>query len=179
MNRSQSEKSRKRRTPLFWLFLTLLLLSLAFGGVSAYLSISSQSASNTFVNADQPGVKVNGTDVTVNPNGYAVYLRVAVDVYWKNGNSILAEEPTSGFAIGGMNWKEIGGFYYYTAPITEAITVKPVVLDNVSNGDYTLTATVAAQVIQAVGETDGDTPISAVQDAWGVRATDFLTNGAG
>lgn len=172
MSRGKFKKKTKGRSALFLLLLLLLLLSLSVGGVAAYLSMTSNVAQNTFTAANQPSVTVTDTTVTVSPNdGYGVYLRLAVDVYWKHrteANLILAEEPASGFALGGTGWKEIDGFYYYTSVITETTTLNlPVVIDSCTNGDYQLAAKVAAQVVQAVGTVDGGTK-TAVEDAWGV-----------
>lgn len=174
MARERSEHSQKRRTILFWLLLALVVLSLAVGGVSAYLSISAASAQNTFSNAGAPGVAVDGTTVTVTPNGYAVYLRAAVDLSWKNGNAILAEEPSGDYITAGNSWVKIGDFYYYTSPITSTTSVT-IGVSGAAKGDYTLAATVAAQVIQAVGTVDGGST-TAVQAAWGVAPSAFISN---
>lgn len=178
MSHSQSEK-KKRRSPLFWILL-LLLLSLTVGGVSAYLSMSSGSVTNTLENAPYPEVSVNNMTVTVAPKGYAVFLRVAVDAALeKNGSAdtILAVEPVVDVdTIVDSGWKKIDGFYYYPQVITAGtvdgtVSLKPILeskLSNVATPDgYHLVVHVAAQVIQAVGTTDtGDVP--AVKDAWGV-----------
>ena len=171
MNRGKFKKKTKGRLALFLLLLLLLLLCLSVGGVAAYLSMSSNVAQNTFTAANQPSVTVTDTTVTVAPNGYGVYLRLAVDVYWKHQseeNVILAEEPAAGYSVGGNGWRQIGNFYYYTSVITEPTTLAlPVVLDNSTSGDYKLAANVAAQVVQAVGTVDDGTK-TAVEDAWGV-----------
>lgn len=174
MDRGRSEHSQKRRATLFWLLVALVVVSLTVGGVSAYLSISADSGSNTFTTADAPVVTVNGTTVTVTPNGYAVYLRAAVDLSWKNGNAILAEEPSGNYITAGSNWKKIDDFYYYTSPITSTISVT-IGVSGAVKGDYTLAATVAAQVIQAVGTVDGGST-TAVQAAWGVAPSAFISN---
>lgn len=181
MNHSQSKNSKKRRSPLVWLLL-LLLLSVSFGGVAAYLSMTSNVADNSFTNAQYPEVTVSGTTVTVNPNGYEVFLRVSVDMCWENKsdpNTVLAEEPTSGFSIGGDDWNKIGDFYYYMSPISQTVSLTPVTVSNLEKGNYTLVAKIAAQVIQAVGDTDPDAQGNtkpAVQDAWGVTPEQIKGN---
>lgn len=177
MKRSQSENKNKRKSPIVWLLLVLLLLSLTVGGVSAFLSMSA-TTSNTFTNAADPTVTVIGTQVTVNPNGYAVYLRVAVDASWKKDGMILPEEPDGAYTCN-SGWKEIGGFYYYQGTITGEKTLTPVTVNAVTKEGCELVVNVAAQVIQAVGETDGKNPIPAVEDAWRVSPADFLTTDAG
>ena len=169
MSHSQSEKKNKRRSPLFWCLLALLLLSLTVGGISAYLSMSSTTVSNTFTNAGYPTVTVNGTTVVVEPNGYPVYLRVAVDADWQKDGEILPEEPAITFTTGGNGWMAKGdGFYYYTSPITAHSTLPlPVASVSPAKDGYTVNINVAAQVVQAVGSTD-ESNMPAMQDAWGV-----------
>jgi len=168
MPHSQSEKTKKRRFSVLLLLLLLLLLSLTFGGVSAYLSMSG-NVSNTLSVAPEPGVSVSGTTVTVKPNGYAVYLRVAVDACWKSTDgSILAEEPAMTFTVG-TDWKQIGSFYYYLTPLVgnPDPLVLPITHSSQPKDGYQVVYNVAAQVIQAHGALD-DGSATAVQDAWGV-----------
>ena len=166
MSGNQPEIKNRRRYLTIVLVLAALLLTMAVGGVSAFLSMSS-STSNTFSDADQPTVTVSGTSVTVDPKGYGVYLRVAIDAAWVENGMISTEEPTE-YTISDK-WKEIDGFYYYTEVIsgTTPTTVTPVTYTAITKDGYTLTVNVAAQIIQAAGTTDGEN-IPAVQDAWGV-----------
>lgn len=180
MSYSKSENKKKRRSPLLVLLLLLLLLSLAVGGVSAYLSMSSGSVSNTLTEAPYPSVSVNNMTVSVQPKGYAVFLRVAVDTALeKTGSSdtVLAVEPVVNVdAIVDPGWKKIGDFYYYPQLITAetvdgTVNLNPIVESKLSgvttpNG-YKLAVHVAAQVIQAIGTTD-DGDIPAVVAEWGV-----------
>lgn len=165
MNRGQTEHTKKKNKTVFWLLLAAVVLSLAAGGVSAYLSMASNSVTNEFTEAGYPTVTVDGTSVSVNPNGYGVYLRIAVDAYWEKDGEILPEEPT-GYTVS-SDFKKIGDFYYYRSVITEATTITPVVTYTAATNGDSLAVNVAAQIIQAVGETDDGTK-TAVQDAWGV-----------
>lgn len=166
MNRGQTEYTKKKNKTVFWLLLAAVVLSLAVGGVSAYLSMASQSVTNKFTKAGYPTVTVDGASVTVDPKGYGVYLRIAVDACWKYEGKILPEEPT-GYTVS-SDFNKIGNYYYYPSVITKPTTIPSVVTYTAAkNGDYSLAVNVAAQIIQAVGETDDGTK-TAVQDAWGV-----------
>ena len=176
MSSSQSEK--KRRSPAALLLLALLLLSLSVGGVSAYLSMASGNVENTFTNAPYPTVKVEGSSIKVDPNGYGVYLRVAVDPCWQStadASSILAGEPAVGYSIAeSVDWKKIGDFYYHTKVITTAETISfPLTVGEVEENGYKVVVNLAAQIVQAVGETDDGTQ-TAVENAWGVSSTAFI-----
>ena len=71
----------------------------------------------------------------------------------------------------GPGWVLHGGFYYYKQAVTNGEINSPVVSLTASTKDgYTLIADVAVQAIQAVGQTDGSSPIDAVEQAWGISA---------
>lgn len=176
MFRRQSENTKKSRANTIWIVVSILLLSLTVGGVSAYLSMSSGSVSNTFIEADSPTVSVDGTTVTIDSNGYAVYLRVAVDADWVNGNVIMPGEPAVQFTVGTNGWGKHGSFYYYTSPIMGSnVSVPLPVSADASNDGYSLKINVAAQIIQAVGTVD-NTTTTAVMDAWGVNFPEATVN---
>lgn len=168
------ETHRKGRIfPDVWILWILVVLWIGIGGAAAYLSVSAGSVSNQFTAAEHPTVTVNGDNsITVDAHGYAVYLRAAVVVNWKNDDHVLAQMPiknTDYVLTLGNDWKEINGFYYYQPVISSTATTTPVVtLKELSKkGGYELEVTVAAQVVQAVGQTDDD-PKSAVEDAWSI-----------
>lgn len=173
MFHSQSENKKKRRSLLLGVLIVMLLIGMTVGGVSAYLSMSATETS-TFTNAEDPKpptVSVNGTSVTVTPNGYAVYLRVAVDADCMSGNDIVPEEPSLEKNFDSQHWVTDGNFYYYKQPITGKISLAIPV--SATHDTYETKINVAAQLVQAVGKTDmvNDDPesvIPAVQEAWKV-----------
>lgn len=167
-------EKKKKNGYLVVVLLAVLLLGLTVGGVAAFLSMSS-GATNTFTKAEQPGVSVSGTAVTVDPKGYSVYLRVAVEAGWELNGVLLPDEATE-YTVSG-EWKKIGDFYYYPGVISgdTPVTVTPVSYQSATKDGYSLTVNVAAQIIQAVGETDGD-DVPAVQNAWGVTPEQITGN---
>lgn len=180
MARGKYEAPRKRRPPIFWILLVLAVLGTTTGGVAAYLSLSSGEVTNKFDNGPQPEVWVNPINtITVRDVGYAVYLRAAVVVNWKNDSGeILADMPVkdTDYSLSlGEGWKNIDGFYYYTSKIQTNITTAPVVTvtAKTEKPGYELQVTVIAQTIQAIGQTDGNTPVDAVKDAWGVTGEEI------
>ena len=165
MSRGKYQKKLKR-FPLRWMLICVLLLVALIGGASAYLSMSA-SATNSLT-IPQPTVSVDGTKVTVTPNGCPVYLRIAVDGYWEKDGKILAEDY-NGWSVSDTGWEVKDGFYYYHSAIESTTVFENVVNPGSAQKDgYQLVLTVAAQIVQAVGETD-EGGISAVYNAWGVN----------
>lgn len=167
-------------SPLFWVVLIVVILGLSFGGVSAYLTWSSDGLENQFVTAEHPEISVNKDYCISVPNpGYAVFLRAAVVVNWENTqtNTIISDIPKAGtdynLTLDDTLWeKGNDGFYYYKNRIicgsNASFTTQPVVsIEEVTQkAGYRLKVTVLAQTIQAVGTTDADDTVTAVQDAW-------------
>lgn len=198
MARGAHEIPKKNKFPA-WELILLLLLTLSVGGVTAYLSASSDTLTNKFTVAPDPVVAVNQTmadpqysnNVVVTDQGYAVYLRAAVVVNWEKTvdgkREILSKIPEASLdyslnAEDGSPWIQLGdGFYYYRYVIADSGQFPPPVSLRVLPGnrhpEYDLKMTVYAQTVQAVGTTDEDhtTPNKdAVFDAWGVEAAAFL-----
>ena len=197
---------KPRRVPVIsWVLAILMVLGLVSGGVVAYLSTSTYPVTNTFM-ADAPtdpeivetwdeAVKEVKENVRVNVGdpGYAVYVRAAVVVTWKDaGGNVLAQAPVpeQDYTIvrNTDDWFEYGGFYYHKAMVyntpdtTDAHDGTTAVLINsctpkVSKGDYTLSVEIIAQTIQALGTTDEAVDgegnpiptVPAVTNAWGVE----------
>ena len=180
---------RKRRIPLIsWLLILTAILCLTVGGVVAYLSTYTDGVTNAFV-ADTPtdpavledeftGNSKTNVKVDVGNPGYAVYVRAAVVVTWKdaeNGN-VLGKTPVAGtdysIEYNQDAWFKHEDFWYHKAPVTANQTSVLIesctpVKANTPEG-YGLNVEIIAQTIQAVGTTDEDnTP--AVEAAWGIK----------
>ena len=190
----QQNKRTTRYSLLLWLILILLLLGASVGGAAAYLSASRGPLNNTMAVDEHPTItvdennKITVSDSENNPLGYAVYLRAAVVVSWKNteNGNLLAKIPVEGTGkdyklTTGTDWKEINGFYYYTKVITDnkAVPARVTLSKTDSAPDktgYELTLQIAAQAIQALGTTDADSNKYAVEDAWDVTPQQITRN---
>ena len=181
--------SRKQK----WLALILiavLAVTTATGGVYAYLSAQTGPVENTLTAAGAPviGIKEDfpgsGTNpvksnvcVDVGNPGYAVYVRVAIVVTWQNASGdvygqLPVKETDYKIDLNTADWFEEDGFYYLRDMVTSG---KTEVLINscrqtasAPDEGYTLHVEIVAQTIQALGTTDGNSPIPAVTDAWGI-----------
>ena len=181
MNRKKHETFPKRKNvPVIAILLLIALLGAATGGVVAYLSTSTDSVTNEFSQALAPVVAVQeNNSIKIEDPGYAVYLRAAVVVNWKNDDHILAEIPkenTDYTITPGNGWKKIDSFYYYQSAVMSETTTSPVVQVTKikEKKGYDLEVNVAVQAVQAVGTTDNSPEKSAVEDAWGISAADFI-----
>ena len=180
MARGKYEAPHKRRSPIFGILLALVIFGATTGGVAAYLSLSSGEVTNKFDNGPPSVVEVNADNtITVRDLGYAVYLRAAVVINWINDSGeILADVPVkdTDYSLSlGDGWKNIDGFYYYSSKIQADTKTDPVVTMTTKTvkAGYELKITVIAQTVQAIGQTDGNTPVDAVKDAWGVTEAEI------
>ena len=195
MSRYTGKYRKKPRVPLAsWVLIAVALISLMVGGTVAYLSASTAVVENQF-HADTPEIPVvketfandvkSDVKVYVGEPGYAVYVRAAVVVTWKdakNGN-VLGQMPVEGtdytIRINNAAWfKRSDGFYYHKTMVNSGADTEILIEECKPNegkapSGYSLNVEIIAQTIQALGTTDnGGTP--AVTDAWGVA----VSNGA-
>lgn len=180
---------KKQRMPMAsWLIALLAAASLTTGTVAAYLAVASNEIKNTFSAEDQvdpsvsetfSGTKKENVYVQVGDPGYAVYVRAAIVVTWKNRDNdqlvwSAAPQPGEYSLTIGEGWKKgTDGFYYHLAPVpsggsTEVLIKECSPIAQAPESGYTLSVEIMTQTIQALGTTD-DGEIPAVQDAWGVR----------
>ena len=167
-------KYQKRTiSPVIWIVLILAVLGMSFGGARAYLSHTGGEVENSFTTEVHPTITVSDDyKVTVSNTNYAVYLRAAVVVNWDNNNTdtVLAAKSGEYTLTSGDGWVLHGDFYYYNQAVTDGTIGTPVITASGAKDGYTLKVDVAVQAIQAVGQTDGDSPVDAVFDAWGITA---------
>lgn len=168
----------KRISFLILVVALLVTLAAVSGGVMAYLSHISDPNTNQVITEHHPVITVNADhSITLEDPGYGVFLRAVVVVNWQTAEgNILAATPEGVTLTPGTNWfLHTDGFYYYRSVVTDNRTTAPVV--SVSNTpsmeDCTMQITVVAQTVQAVGQTDGDDPVDAVYDAWGITAAEI------
>lgn len=167
---------RSRKLKIWAAMLTALALVIAAtGAVYGYLSAQSGPVTNTFTpeQNETPSID-NSYMVSVGDTGYDVYVRVAVVATWEdNDGNVYAADPGYTFTLG-AGWFEHGGFYYYTNKVASGGSTSALIGDNTSNAapdGYSLHVELIAQTIQALGTTDGNAPIPAVQDAWGIQVS--------
>lgn len=177
---------KKQRMPMAsWLIALLAAASLTTGTVAAYLAVASNYIENTFSAENQvdpsvaetfSGTKKENVYVQVGDPGYAVYVRAAIVVTWKNSDDKVwsaAPQPEEYSLTIGEGWeKGTDGFYYHLAPVQSGGSTKVLItecspIDQAPESGYTLSVEIMAQTIQALGTTD-DGEIPAVQDAWDV-----------
>ena len=176
MSRGKYQSKRKPFPILSVALIVLLVGALTSGGAVAYLAMSPENnVTNTFVQASPPNPQVVNQDgkycIDVGDPGYEVYVRAAVIPNWKYGNEIVPASPSSFSFTAGDDWiLHTDGFFYYAKPIstgcTSSIYTK---VDASENPGGILCVDVAAQAIQAPGETDGPDFETAVYNAWRIQ----------
>lgn len=203
MARKNGKFQKKRRIPLIsWILLAVVIFSLSAGSVVAWLSITGGQVENSFAPDDNLNPTITETfkendyklkqnvAVSVGDTGYAVYVRAAIVVNWKNAEdgNVLGQAPVPDedytLTLNETDWFYKDGFYYHkamvntgdtTAPLITSCKLKegitpPVDTTVTPNVKYDLNVEIIAQTIQALGTTDaGNTP--AVTDAWGATVT--------
>lgn len=116
---------------LVLLICVALLLTVTVSGTVAYLVAGTSEVANTFapthVTVDITDNVSNGvkSNVTItNTSNIDAYIRAAIVGYWCNADDeiVAAWDPkdtAQGVFDGlpGTNWKENGGYYYYTVPV--------------------------------------------------------------
>lgn len=159
MARGKFEKRRSPILPLIMILVTLIALGSTAGGVAAYLSTGTKNDAQTTFTVAQCSVSVDGDTVTITSPDCDVYLRVAVVANEQNGSNIIA--GTSRYPGADENWTAVTkAIYEYKSPVKQGSYELSTLGLSVPAG-----ATVAAQVIQAVGTIDnGDQPAKA--NAW-------------
>lgn len=192
-------KAKGRKLPLLsWLLLLTAVISLFTGTVAAYLSAKTDAVTNVFSAEDGANPSISETfdkkekknaAVNVGKTDYAVYVRAAVVVTWKDedgrddeGNAlepvpVLGTMPVKGtdyeITYNETDWFQKDGFWYCKTAVGSGGST-PVLIESCSPrkaapaDGYALNVEILAQTIQALGTTDGQEERPAVTDAWGV-----------
>ena len=185
---------KKARRMVICAFVAVLLVAaITAGSVVAYLKLNTGTVQNDFSVAPEhtpvidesfDGTIKQDVKVDIGNPVYAVYVRAAIVITWKNGEngSVLGQPPVKDtdyvIVLNTTEWFEEGGFYYcknYVNSGSGSGNESPVLIESVKLKDgavvpagYTLNVEIIAQTIQAAGKTDvGDIP--AVTDAWGIK----------
>lgn len=176
--------------------IALLAITATTGAVYAYLSATTDPVDNKFTTAPNPTLGIQETftkahedanivkenvRVNIGNPGYAVYVRAAIVITWKDGKgNVYGQAPVLeddyALELNTKEWFKGGdGFYYHKNMVAydgnnEATKLTSVLIEACSQlktgpESYTLHVEIVAQTIQAKGSTDvGDVP--AVEDAW-------------
>ena len=182
-------KNRKkaRRMVICAFVAVLLVAAVTAGSVVAYLKINGGSVQNDFTVAPDHNPEVNETfdnvikqqvKVDIGEPGYAVYVRAAIVITWKDeSGNVLGQPPVNDtdyvINLNTTDWFVKDGFYYCINYVKSGDD-SPILIESVKLKDgavvpagYKLNVEIITQTIQAAGKTDiGDTP--AVTDAWGI-----------
>ena len=183
---------KKQRNVIIVLAAMMLVAAVTAVSVFAYLSIQvSNAVDNDFGIASEADPTVEETfdgsiksnvTVKVPETGYAVYVRAAIVITWKDGENgnVLGQPPVEGtdyeIILNDADWfkDETSGFYYCRTYVKSGKN-SPVLITSVNPKGtaptgYKLNVEIITQTIQAAGTTDtGDKP--AVTDAWGISVS--------
>lgn len=192
---------KARRIVICAFVAVLLVAAITAGSVVAYLKLNTGTVQNDFSVAPEHTPVIDESvndpltvkkDVAVNIGnpGYAVYVRAAIVITWKDGENgnVLGQPPVEGIdyviSLNTADWFEKDGFYYCKSPViktNENNGSSPVLIECVELKDgavkpdgYTLNVEIIAQTIQAAGKTDesGGVEIPAVTDAWEITVSE-------
>ena len=170
-------KRKRRSNKAGTMFLSLLLVvTLAISGTVAYLVTKSEPVENKFmpshvacqVTEDFDGTTKSNVNVT-NTGDTAAYIRVKLVTYRVNddGQHIGGIATIPDFTPG-ENWKEFGGYYYYTLPVAPNAEPAADLIDSIAlTGSYD-DADGGKQVIEVMAEAIQSGPADAVGKSWGV-----------
>lgn len=176
-------RRRRNRSKTGTLLLSLLLIvTMAVGGTVAYLATHSGLIQNSFKPSFvdcEVKESFNGTtksEVNVQNTGDTeAYIRVKLVTYRVNddGQHIGGIATIPDFTPG-ENWKEFGGYYYYTIPVAPngGVPANPLI----GKPGITLTGSYSdadggSQVIEVMAEAIQSGPDYAVGQSWGVSIT--------
>lgn len=177
MARGKYEVAPKKLRVAAWILVVLVLFGALIGTSAAYLSASTEAVANKLEISVKPTLTIGeDNSIKVENSGYAVYLRGTVTVNWVHQDTghLLAQLPQEGTdyeLTPGTGWELHDGFYYYDTALRSGAETAPMVTltQKTTKNGYRLELKVMAQTIQAVGQTDGDAPVDAILDAWGVQ----------
>lgn len=140
----------------------------------------------TFANNVKSDVKVD-----VGNPGYAVYVRAAIVVTWEDSNGNTYSQRPVASTDYRMQWNATDwfynttdGFFYHKAMVADngtagssltSVLIRECVqlqegplIQEDGTERYQLHVEIIAQTIQALGTTDGENPVPAITDAWGI-----------
>ena len=172
-----AKRKRRRGKKIALLVLAFLLIaSAAVSGTLAYLVADTVDVKNEFTPSNVACKVTETFDGNTKKNVYVTntgdteaYIRVKLVTYRVNdeGQHIGGTATIPDFTPG-ENWKEFGGYYYYTLPVAPDDEPTADLIDSVTlTGRYT-DADGGKQVIEVMAEAIQSAPANAVKEAWGI-----------
>lgn len=177
--------------------IVLIIIGTITGLVVAKYIGSSNKVGNFFVAAEYNTPVINETvktdtdgfmyktdvSMTAEDKEYPVYVRAAIIVTWQdsNGNVYghqLVEGTDYTLEYNDTDWEynSADGYYYFKSAVASGASTFPLIradqkLKQIKTAPtgYEMNIEILAQTIQAVGNTDTDSSVTAVYDAWGVQ----------
>ena len=179
-NTRAKQRSRKNTRTITLLIALLLFSALAVGGTVAWLTANATPVENTFtpshvacsVTENFDGTTKSNVNVT-NTGDTEAYIRVKLVTYRVNeqGQHIGGTATLPSFTLG-TNWKEYGGYYYYTKPVAPNQKPETNLTDSITlTGSYD-DADGGKQVIEVMAEAIQSQPPAAVGSSWGVSISE-------
>lgn len=175
----QRRRRNSRKTGTLLLSL-LLVVTLAIGGMVAYLTTHSDPVQNNFTPSFvdcEVTESFNGTtksNVNVKNTGDTeAYIRVKLVTYRVNdeGQHIGGTATIPSFTPG-TNWVAYGDYYYYTLPVAPDDEPAADLIDSITlTGSY-VDADGGKQVIEVMAEAIQSGPANAVGNSWGVSISE-------
>ena len=190
----KSEQTKiKRLVPLIVALVVLVVvMAVAVPTIARYvLNAKGEGGEHTPAEPSDPSINADADDngmknvsISVEDNGYPVYVRVVIIFTWQkpaDGDDDDADvyyvQPKADvdytLDLNTTDWKLIGNYYYCTNPVESGKTTAVLInsCERIPDGGadvpegYELNVEIIVQTVQAVGATDnGDVP--AWQDAW-------------
>lgn len=179
--------SKAKHRPLICTIVLAAVLCVvaSVGAFAKYIQSQQLSSNFTIVTSSSAGISDDEIlndglrKLSLKAYDYPVYTRAAVSVNWQSDDNTIsasAQQPVEGddYTLEFDNGWVLNddGYYYYTKPVsgsTDEISFIKKLSDNDSTGeDSNMVVSVAVEVIQAVGTTDGNNK-TIVEDAWGVQ----------
>ena len=112
---------RKFSKAIILLLSLTMVLTAVIGGSLAFLISSPASVTNTFSPAKvDASVQGDMTSITIENTGeMPAYIRAAIVVTWKTGDTVYYEAPTDYSISLGTDWTTGNDGYYYYVPAVE------------------------------------------------------------
>lgn len=178
--------------------IVLLIAAVATPVLARYFKTSDPLDSDYNIDAEyQPTINTSTEEfedeledvyITVEDNGYPVYVRVAIEIHWFMDGSVYFKEPevpndyTIDLNVKGEtttgDWVKKGDFYYLPTPVASGKDT-PAIINSCALAEEAdppadglkLHVKIMVQTIQAIGKTQSG--VLAWTDAWAVADRDF------